>query len=736
MIRTVAALAIFCIPLTQHAQSAVSTPSAGRTITIRGIVRGKVNRPLVGIIVVDALTLEGARTDTLGNFRLTVPQNDSVVLTMRAIGYHPLQRTLLRGTWSDTSVALTLDALPPQLSAITVAASQYVASTERTATLTPLQVATTPGSNADVNRAIQTLPGVQLADEGNGITTRGGDVTETRAFIDGAPLFNTIETVTPAGSVAATVNPFLLDRISFSSGGFDVRRGNTMSGIIDLYSQARPAASFVNGNLSMAGAALSAGLTLPHRIGIAGTISRNTIAPITAVNGNPRGFEPVPNGGTLSGNVGWAYRKTGSVKLFALRQTNTLGINIGDSEGGFAFRTNRNTHIAVVSLNDSTEKFTLFANASSSGLIRNEDFGAAALGTTLHSLQSLLRLEWRPITRLEWRAGAEIERLAAQFFAQVTDSTNAARAVADFDRAEVRGALFGEMSIALRDSLRVTAGVRREASGFATSPVLDPRLSFAWMPTPQVAITAAWGWFSQLADPTYLARGLGATNTLPFQRARHAIVGAQFSTRANFLRAELWQKSWTNLVQLDPAFRARRNGRGDAIGVDLFARRRNVLGAEWRATYSFIRARRTDPRTGLIVRSPSDITHTATLIADWALSRNVTINVGSRFATGRPYTDITGSDDAGGSMRTPIYAASFAQRLAPIARTDLSISRTMTVGPRGFGVVFAGVGNVFNRRNTQDVIWNRDFSQRQFVQSVFVRSLFVGCNLAITARQP
>jgi TonB dependent receptor len=580
---------------------------------------------------------------------------------------------------------------------------------------------------------VQTLPGVQLSDEGNGITTRGGDVTETRAFIDGAPLFNPVETVTPAGTVAATINPFLLDRITFSSGGFDVAYGNTMSGIVDLQSQTRPAASFVSGNLTMAGAAMSAGLALRHRVGASGTISRNTISPLTAVNGNPRAFDPVPNGGSLSGNIGWGYRDGGAVKLFALRQTNRLGITIDDPRGDFAFRTARRSHVAVLSVRDSSEHVTIVAAASSSGLVRNETLGAVTLATTLRSLQTTVRTEWRPNSRLQMRGGLEAERLAEDFvkqnpFVMRPDSTRFS-----VDRGELRTAAFAEISVAARDSLRLTAGVRREASGFASRRVIDPRVSVAWMPTPHFALTAAWGVYSQLADPTYLTRGDGQRITLPFQRAMHSVVGLQHTQRAVFVRAEVWHKRWRDLVQLNREFLPVRDGIGHARGADLFLRARTPFRSELRTTYSLIRARRTDPASGVVAPALGDITHSVTAILETTLPRRFAMSIASRYATGRPYTDVAGATNIGDGMFAPVYAAPYAARLSPITRTDISLSRTLNVGPNRFGVLFAGFGNVFNRRNAQSVTWNGDYSERRVIRSVFNRSIFVGGTLSLTA---
>ena len=104
------------------------------------------------------------------------------------------------------------------------------------ASLTALQVATTPGATADVARAIQTLPGVQNVDEGTGLFVRGGDVSETKVLLNESVMLSPYNYETPTGNFTTTVNPFLLEGIFFSSGGFGARYGNVLSGVAGEFS--------------------------------------------------------------------------------------------------------------------------------------------------------------------------------------------------------------------------------------------------------------------------------------------------------------------------------------------------------------------------------------------------------------------------------------------------------------------------------------------------------------------
>ena len=135
--------------------------------------------PLAGADVFLLETLEGTTTNVDGRFTIRTAQRDSVTLMVRHIGFRLEQRRMLPGD----SVAIVLVPQAAALTPFVVQAGSYTAGDDRRASLTSLQVASTPGATADVARAIQTLPGVQNVDEGTGLFVRGGDVSETKVLL-------------------------------------------------------------------------------------------------------------------------------------------------------------------------------------------------------------------------------------------------------------------------------------------------------------------------------------------------------------------------------------------------------------------------------------------------------------------------------------------------------------------------------------------------------------------------
>jgi hypothetical protein len=183
-------------------------------------------------------SLDGATSDSAGRFALRFTAQGSVTVVARHIGFAPASIVVPVDTARD--IAITLLPQAATLVPITVQAGAYKAGNERGATLTSIDVVSTPGATADVARAMQTLPGVQNVDEGTGLFVRGGDVSETKVLLNDVVMLSPYNYETPTGNYTVTVNPFLLDGIFFSSGGFGARYGNILSGVADRVAPTSP----------------------------------------------------------------------------------------------------------------------------------------------------------------------------------------------------------------------------------------------------------------------------------------------------------------------------------------------------------------------------------------------------------------------------------------------------------------------------------------------------------------
>lgn len=160
---------------------AVTTPGSGaQSIVLRGRVHSPDGAPIPAANVFLVGSLEGALTDSAGAFRISIARPAPLTLAVRRLGFRDRQ-IVVDSPARELDIALEPEA--SRVAAMNVQASRYVAADEAGAALTPLEIVTIPGTAADVNRAIQSLPGVQQVDEGTGLFVRGSRHS-TRALVE------------------------------------------------------------------------------------------------------------------------------------------------------------------------------------------------------------------------------------------------------------------------------------------------------------------------------------------------------------------------------------------------------------------------------------------------------------------------------------------------------------------------------------------------------------------------
>ena len=123
------------------------------THAVRGVVRDTAGRPVPAVDVFLIATLEGAPTNTAGCFVFRTTARGPGVLMARKIGFTPARVPVTLPV--TTPIVIVLGVEPVALQEISVSAGTYIAGEERGAQLTPLEVAATPGTTADIGRTIQ-----------------------------------------------------------------------------------------------------------------------------------------------------------------------------------------------------------------------------------------------------------------------------------------------------------------------------------------------------------------------------------------------------------------------------------------------------------------------------------------------------------------------------------------------------------------------------------------------------
>jgi hypothetical protein len=705
----------------------------GGSRVVRGVVRSPDSRPIAGANVFIIETLEGALTAEDGRFSISTGEKGQITLIAKRLGFAEQRRLLSER--DTTEQTFTLEPSGVSLAPVAVQAGQYTASEERGATLTPFEVVTTPGTAADVNRAIQSLPGVQAGDEGTALFVRGGDFTETRVFLNDAGLLTPVQLQSPSGTFTGTVDPFLLDGIFFSSGGFGARYGDALSGIAALKTQGRPLRTTATASAGLAALSGAAGFKLSPTLSLRVAGNRTNLDPMFRLNGSNRDYDPPPHGSDVSGSVIYNYRQTGELKVFAIRQANALAFGVEEASYNGDFTVDARGRAGIATWRDVFGFFSPTVTVATSHNENGMDFGAFRLTNGTDHSQLFGQTEWETPLGIALRAGGELDHITSDYKGTIPatgyDVKPGARVtVISSKRDGDRTGAFIEGDWHPLAQARLVAGVRTDRSTLTDERTVDPRLSVAWRSPLGVTLTAAWGIYHQVPDPLYFDDSLSASAQLDPMRARQQILGAQVGSGDRMVRVEAYDKRYDDLAQRTREYDVTGGGTGRARGVDFFAKGPVALGMSGRVSYSYVSSRRTDPDTRVVTRAPFDVSHTMTAVAERTIVSTLRASVAWRYATGRPFTPVSGAMyDAAQHVYVPSYAAPMTERLPTFRRLDFSTSYFRQINPGLQSVVFVSLMNLLDRNNVQRYRYNADYSQRFADSSLFERSVYFGATL-------
>lgn len=104
-------------------------------------------------------------------------------------------------------------------------------------TISLQEIEKSPGSNRDVSKAVQNLPGVAAgAVNRNDLIVRGGGPSENVFYLDDVeiPIINHFATQGASGGAVGIINPDFVRQVDFLSGAFPSNRGGALSSVMNI----------------------------------------------------------------------------------------------------------------------------------------------------------------------------------------------------------------------------------------------------------------------------------------------------------------------------------------------------------------------------------------------------------------------------------------------------------------------------------------------------------------------
>lgn len=690
------------------AQSTIS----GKVVTYSG-------KPIPGANVYLLNTIDGATTDSNGVFSFTTEERGAQTIVAEEVSYQNAGMPVtING--DVKGIELKMKTGTVRLGTVTVTAGSFEASGSEGTILKPLDIVTTAGTQADVVRAIQTLPGTQQQGTQTGLFVRGGDASEAAVIIDGMVAQNAFLSTAPGVAARSRFGPFQFKGVSFSSGGYSARYGQALSSVLELNSNDQPDKSTINMGLHMAGVYASAS-KLMNKSSIEASANYTNLTPFYGIAKTNFDFYDVPKGGGGSAKYTYKPNENGIFKIlvnYQQFQNGTRLPNPADASQTLDFGLKNSNVYSVVSYRQTWKsKWGLYAAGMYS--YNQDDIKFNTTPLVNKDDRSQVRLEGKYFggTKVSVLMGTEIQRFSYDW----TFGT--------FEETQLAG--YAEAEWSPLYWLAIKPGVRYEHSMLIDNNAVSPRLAAAIRAGLHGQISLASGMFYQLAEPQYYM----SDHRPGFQQSIHYIANYQYMHNDRTLRVEAYYKDYNQLVRehyptgtgFDPnTFRyiprtilVNNAGYGYAQGAELFWRdKKTVKNGDYWISYSYIDTRRLYKNYIASVQPDFIATHnlnivTKYFIPKWATQVNATYN----YSSGRPYYNPASVDFM--NERTPAFH-----------NLSITINYLRSFG-KWFSVIYAGVDNVTNQKN----IFGYRYANgvKTPVIPPIYRSVFVGVNFSLSA---
>ena len=493
---------------------------------LSGIVTDAKGAPINGASVSLDNTLDGGTTDSTGHFHFTTTEKGAQTIVATSVGYDAGGQPLTI-TGDLANIVIHLKQSARMLDNVTITAGAFEASNDKNkAVLTTLDIITTAGANADVVRAIETLPGTQQQGTQTGLFVRGGDASEAAVVVDGLIAQDAFFSSAPGVATRSRFSPFQFKGVSFSSGGYSARYGQALSSILELNTLDFPDKTTVNLGLNMAGIYASGDKLWKNA---SGSVSAyyNNLTPFYGLAKTNVDFYDVPKGGGASARYVWKPVKDGLLKVLVNGAQYTSGTRVRNPEPASADSLldygikNTNVLSSISYRQLFKDKWSVFAAGAFS--YNTDEINAGGLSINNHDSRAQLRIEAKRYfaAKLNVLAGTEIQSF--NYYQRIDvpytmpDSTTH-----QFTETQIAGFVEAEWSPARWIAIR--PGVRYEHSVLLHQDVIAPRISLALRTGIYSQIGLAGGSFYEDPNPNYLL----AISRLKMQHALHYIANFQW----------------------------------------------------------------------------------------------------------------------------------------------------------------------------------------------------------------
>lgn len=732
-----------------------ATPSVPDTSDApRGALTGRVldaatNQPLPGANVLVESLDRGTATDEDGRFTLRELPTGTYTVRVSMVGYE----TAVRGPHPVTSgrpsqLSVHLQSTVVEKKGVEVTADHFATTSEAPTSVRTLEaeeIRRAPGAAEDVQRVMQSMPGVAVGnDQRNDLIVRGGSPRENLVMLDGieVPNINHFGTQGSTGGPISMLDTDFLNDATFHTGGFPAKYGGALSSVLDL--QLREGSRRqLNGSVdvSMAGGGASAEGPIPGPGEPSGSwFVAGRRSYLDLIHSNV-GLTSVPQYSSLQGKAELDLSSDDRLSAIGLAGRHEIRF---ESDAETPVTTPKNGGHQIVAggswrhlwgeVGSSTLTLSAVSTTYRTDLVTDSgalDYRNRSRETT-YSARLTSSWQFGASTTVEGGGTIRLTDYRHDLFRRA-DTTNTGATRPELDETEratpIRPDAYVQVTHRPIDRLSLSGGLRTSAFSLSSQDLtLSPRLSARLELLPAFHLNAAWGQYVQRPELVWFTTTSTARDLAP-TRATHWVAGLEWTPGSAWrVTAEGYVKTYANVPShVDRPMLSTINegtgygaftvealsdeGTAHARGLELYAQRRLTDRFHGTVSYTLSEARYT-PLDGVERPTSYDVRHMATLILgtddlDAGLLGLWGGSIKLRYASGRPTTpydrEASRAQDRGLLDTDRVNA----ERLPDYLRLDLRVDRRDNFW---WGAVtsYLEVQNVTNRHNVAGRVYDPD----------------------------
>lgn len=211
----------------------VTVTASAQTFTLQGRVTDENNEPIEFASVSCLKQGKMTMTSLKGEYSMQLHSADSVVIKFSMIGYKAKTRILRRPRGKQT-LQIVLHSDENQLSEVTVTGKKIETGQMEDISKDHLKSLPSASGNA-VEELIQSQAGVSTHSElSSQYNVRGGSFDENSVYIDNVEIYRPFLVRSGQQEGISVINPDMVEKISFSTGGYEARYGDKMSSALNI----------------------------------------------------------------------------------------------------------------------------------------------------------------------------------------------------------------------------------------------------------------------------------------------------------------------------------------------------------------------------------------------------------------------------------------------------------------------------------------------------------------------